>query len=63
MARNRSLFARLLAAQVALAIVLTAMLAMVFYAERNRTVAQLVTSHWAPSLLLLARGAPIEQVR
>jgi two-component system osmolarity sensor histidine kinase EnvZ len=63
MARNRSLFARLLAAQVTLAIVLTAMLAMVFYAERNRTVAQLVTSHWAPSLLLVARGAPIEQVR
>jgi len=63
MAPLRSLFARLLAAQVALAIVLTAMLAMVFYAERNRTVAQLVTSHWAPSLLLVARGAPIEQVR
>lgn len=63
MARHRSLFARLLAAQVALAIVLTAMLAMVFYAERNRTVAQLVTSRWAPSLLLAARGAPIEEVR
>jgi two-component system osmolarity sensor histidine kinase EnvZ len=63
MARNRSLFARLLAAQVALSIVLTAMLAMVFYAERNRTVAQLVTSRWAPSLLLLARGGPIEKAR
>lgn len=59
----RSLFARLLVAQVALAIVLTAILAMVFYVDRNRTVAQLVTSRWAPSLLLLARGAPIEQVR
>jgi two-component system osmolarity sensor histidine kinase EnvZ len=63
MARNRSLFARLLAAQVALSIVLTAVLAMVFYAERNRTVAQLVTSLWAPSLQLLARGAPIETAR
>jgi|GEM_PF-1569824 len=44
MARNRSLFARLLVAQVTVSIVLTAMLAMVFYAERNRTVARLVTS-------------------
>jgi len=48
MARIRSLFARLLVAQVALAIVLTAILAMVFYVDRNRTVAQLVTSRWAP---------------
>lgn len=63
MARIRSLFARLLVAQIALAIVLTAVLAMVFYMDRNRTVAQLVTSRWAPSLLLLARGAPIAQVR
>ena len=63
MMRYRSLFARLLAAQVTLAIVLTAMLAMVFYAERNRTVAQLVALRWAPALLLVARGAPIEAVR
>ena len=63
MARNRSLFARLLVAQVALAIMLTAILTVVFYVDRNRTVAQLVTSRWAPSLLLVARGAPIEQVR
>lgn len=63
MARNRSLFARLLVAQITMAIVLTAMLAIVFYVERNRTVAQLVTSSWAPSLLLIARGVPIEQVR
>lgn len=63
MARIRSLFARLLVAQVALAIVLTAILAIVFYVDRNRTVAQLVTSRWAPSLLLLARGEPIAQVR
>lgn len=63
MARNRSLFARLLVAQVAVAIVLTAMLAIVFYVERNRTIAQLVTSSWAPSLLLVARGVPIDQVR
>lgn len=59
----RSLFARLLVAQVALAIVLTGILAMVFYVDRNRTVAQLVTSRWAPSLLLVVRGIPIEQVR
>jgi two-component system osmolarity sensor histidine kinase EnvZ len=63
MVHIRSLFARLLVAQVALAIVVTAILAMVFYVDRNRTVAQLVTSRWAPSLLLVARGAPIEQVR
>jgi two-component system osmolarity sensor histidine kinase EnvZ len=63
MARKRSLFARLLVAQIAVAIVLTAMLAIVFYVERNRTVAQLVTSSWAPSLLLVARGVPIDQVR
>lgn len=63
MIRIRSLFARLLVAQVVLAIVLTAILAMVFYVDRNRTVAQLVTSRWAPSLLLLARGAPIAKVR
>jgi two-component system, OmpR family, osmolarity sensor histidine kinase EnvZ len=63
MARSRNLFARLLAAQVTLAIVLTAMLALLFYAERNRTVAQLVAWRWAPSLLLVARGAPIEQAR
>lgn len=63
MAHMRSLFARLLVAQVALAIVLTAILAMVFYVDRNRTVAQLVTSRWTPSLLLLARGKPIAQVR
>jgi two-component system, OmpR family, osmolarity sensor histidine kinase EnvZ len=63
MTHNRSLFARLLAAQVVLVIMLTAMLAIVFYIERNRTVAQLVISRWAPSLLLVARGAPIDQVR
>lgn len=63
MIRIRSLFARLLVAQVVLAIVLTAILATVFYVDRNRTVAQLVTSRWAPSLLLLARGAPIAKVR
>ncbi len=63
MVRIRSLFARLLVAQVALAILLTAILAMVFYVDRNRTVAQLVTLRWAPTLLLLARGGPIAQAR
>lgn len=60
MSRYGSLFARLLAPQVAVAIVLTAMLAMIFYAERNRTVAQLVASRWAPALMLVAQGAPID---
>ena len=59
----RSLFARLLVAQVVLTILLTAILAVVFYVDRNRTVAQLVTLRWAPSLLLLARGEPITQAR
>src|SRR3990167_8225213 len=63
MSRYGSLFARLLAAQVAVAIVLTAMLAMIFYAERHRTVAQLVASRWAPALMLVAQGAPIEKAR
>ncbi len=61
--RINSLFARLLVAQVALAIVLTAILAVVFYVDRTRTVAQLVISRWEPALLLLARGEPIAQVR
>ena len=59
----RSLFARLLVAQVVLTILLTAILAVVFYVDRNRTVAQLVTLRWAPSLLLLAHGEPITQAR
>ncbi|WNF48161.1 ATP-binding protein [Pseudomonas sp. SG20056] len=63
MSRYGSLFARLLAAQVAVAIVLTAMLAMIFYAERHRTVAQLVASRWAPALMLVAQGAPMEKAR
>ncbi|OHC30144.1 MAG: hypothetical protein A3J71_01770 [Pseudomonadales bacterium RIFCSPHIGHO2_02_FULL_60_43] len=63
MSRYGSLFARLLAAQVAVAIVLTVMLAMIFYAERHRTVAQLVVSRWAPALMLVAQGAPMEKVR
>lgn len=63
MSRYGSLFARLLAAQVAVAIVLTAMLAIIFYAERHRTVAQLVASRWAPALMLVAQGAPIEKAR
>jgi two-component system, OmpR family, osmolarity sensor histidine kinase EnvZ len=56
MARARSLFTRLLVAQVLLAVVLTAMLAALFYAERNRTVAQLVTARWAPALQRVAQG-------
>jgi len=60
MTRNLTLFARMLVAQVTLAIVLTAMLAMVFYAERHRTVAQLVAARWSSALLLVSRGEPIK---
>jgi two-component system osmolarity sensor histidine kinase EnvZ len=56
MARARSLFMRLLVAQVLLAMVLTMMLAALFYAERNRTVAQLVAARWVPALQRVARG-------
>jgi two-component system osmolarity sensor histidine kinase EnvZ len=56
MPRARSLFVRLLLAQVLLAVVLTAMLALLFYAERNRTVAQLVAARWTPALLRVLQG-------
>jgi two-component system, OmpR family, osmolarity sensor histidine kinase EnvZ len=36
--------------------VLTALLAGLFYSERNRTVAQLVAARWVPALQRLARG-------
>jgi two-component system, OmpR family, osmolarity sensor histidine kinase EnvZ len=55
-ARTRSLFTRLLLAQVLLAVVLTVLLALLFYAERNRTVAQLVAARWLPALQRMARG-------
>lgn len=61
--RSRSLFTRLLMAQGLLAVVLTAMLAVLFYGERNLTVAQLVASIWSPSLKQLAQDVPIEDVR
>jgi two-component system, OmpR family, osmolarity sensor histidine kinase EnvZ len=48
--RPRSLFSRLLLAQAVLAVALTALLAALFYGERNRTVAQLVAERWAPVL-------------
>jgi two-component system, OmpR family, osmolarity sensor histidine kinase EnvZ len=62
MAHARSLFTRLLLAQTVVTIVLTATLAVLFYVERNRTVAQLVAVRWMPALQLAARGAPIETV-
>ena len=61
--RSRSLFTRLLMAQGLLAVVLTAMLAVLFYGERNLTVAQLVASIWSPTLKQLAQDVPIEDVR
>lgn len=48
--KSTSLFARLLLAQALLTIALTAVLAALFYGERNRTVAQLVAERWAPVL-------------
>lgn len=63
MGRARSLFARLLIAQVLVTIVLTATLAALFYVERNRTVAQLVALRWAPALQLVASGASIESAQ
>jgi two-component system, OmpR family, osmolarity sensor histidine kinase EnvZ len=63
MRRARSLFARLLVAQVLVTIALTATLAALFYAERNRSVVQLVALRWAPTLQLVASGAPIEAAR
>jgi two-component system, OmpR family, osmolarity sensor histidine kinase EnvZ len=63
MKRARSLFMRLLIAQVLITIVLTATLAALFYAERNRSVIQLVALRWAPALQLVASGAPIEAAR
>lgn len=56
-ARPRSLFSRLLLAQAVLAVALTALLAALFYSERNRTVAQLVAERWAP-VLREAAGQP-----
>lgn len=56
MVRARSLFARLLVAQVLMAVALTLLLALLFYAERNRTVAQLVAARWLPALQRVARG-------
>jgi two-component system, OmpR family, osmolarity sensor histidine kinase EnvZ len=47
---------RLLVAQVLMAVVLTALLAILFYADRNRTVAQLVAARWLPALQRVAQG-------
>jgi two-component system osmolarity sensor histidine kinase EnvZ len=45
-----SLFARLLVMQGLLTLALVALLAVVFYAERNITVSRLLAERWAPSL-------------
>jgi two-component system, OmpR family, osmolarity sensor histidine kinase EnvZ len=50
MRRARSLFARLLLAQVVLTVLLTATLVLLFDVERNRTVAQLVAARWAAGI-------------
>lgn len=62
MRRARSLFVRLLLAQVVLTVLLTATLVLLFDVERNRTVAQLVAARWKPALQLVIRGAPPEAV-
>ena len=61
--RSPGFFARLLVAQGLLALALTATLAVLFYAERNLTVAQLVASMWAPTLKHLGQGLPLEAVQ
>lgn len=43
----------MLLAQGLLAVALTVMLAVIFYGERNTTVAQLVATVWSPTLKLL----------
>ena len=58
MRRARSLFVRLLLAQVVLTVLLTATLVVLFDVERNRTVAQLIAARWEPTLQLLISGAP-----
>jgi two-component system, OmpR family, osmolarity sensor histidine kinase EnvZ len=62
MRRAGSLFARLLLAQVALTVLLTATLVLLFDLERNRTVAQLVAARWKPALQQVIDGAPHEVV-
>jgi len=60
--RPLSLFVSLLLAQGILAIALTVTLAVIFYGERNITVAQLVATVWSPTLKLLQQGAPFDAV-
>lgn len=62
MRRAGSLFARLLLAQVALTVLLTATLVLLFDLERNRTVAQLVAARWKPALQQVISGAPLDVV-
>jgi two-component system osmolarity sensor histidine kinase EnvZ len=62
MRRARSLFARLLLAQVVLTVLLTATLVVLFDMERNRTVAQLVAARWKPALQLVISGAPLAAI-
>ena len=60
--RPLSLFVSLLLAQGILAIALTVTLAVIFYGERNITVAQLVATVWSPTLKLLDQGEPFDAV-
>lgn len=62
MRRARGLFVRLLLAQVLLAILLIALLMALFYDERSRAVAQVVSSRWSPTLKLAAAGTPLKAV-
>jgi len=62
MRRTRTLFARLLLAQVALTVLLTATLVLLFDFERNRTMAQLVAARWKPALQQVISGEPLEVV-
>jgi two-component system osmolarity sensor histidine kinase EnvZ len=60
--RPLSLFVSLLLAQGILAVALTVTLAVIFYGERNITVAQLVATVWSPTLKLLDQGVPFDAV-
>ncbi|MDB6144041.1 MAG: hypothetical protein JWP80_3085 [Pseudomonas sp.] len=56
--RFDSLFARLLLAQIGLAIVLLLVVGGLFYVERNATMALLYADRWAPQLAMAAGVAP-----
>lgn len=63
MRRFDSLFARLLLAQIALAIALLVVIGGSFYVERNATMALLYADRWAPQLALAAGVTPVSSTQ